>query len=134
ARATSSLSAAPFNATVALRSGSGGNMPQPATAKQAASVAPAIVRRHDRMRPESREDTMMKRLLPIALIALAPALSFAALDVGDHAPDFAIPAALDGNEYKISLADAHNTALTPSPEHENPLPYFTTPQDGNLPP
>jgi len=48
----------------------------------------------------------MKRLLPIALIALSPALSFAALDVGDHVPDFAIPAALDGKVYKFSLADA----------------------------
>jgi peroxiredoxin len=49
---------------------------------------------------------MMKRLLPIALIALSPSLSFAALDIGEHAPDFAIPAALDGKVYKFSLADA----------------------------
>ena len=48
----------------------------------------------------------MNRLLVVILIALSPSLSFAALDVGEHAPDFAIPAALDGKVYKFSLADA----------------------------
>src|SRR5437773_5230861 len=48
----------------------------------------------------------MKRLVALILIALIPSVADAALDIGERAPDFAIPAALDGKVYKFSLADA----------------------------
>jgi len=49
----------------------------------------------------------MKRLLIGAFVAasLAPA-AWAALDVGDKAPDFSAPAALAGKEYKFTLAES----------------------------
>jgi peroxiredoxin Q/BCP len=47
----------------------------------------------------------MKRFIVIAL-ALMPLVSFAALDIGERAPDFTIAAALDGKVYKFSLAEA----------------------------
>ncbi len=48
----------------------------------------------------------MKRVIVFALAALMASVSFAALDIGERAPDFAIPAALDGKVYKFSLAEA----------------------------
>jgi len=48
----------------------------------------------------------MKWLVALVLIALIPSVADAALDIGDRAPDFAIPAALDGKVYKFSLAEA----------------------------
>jgi thioredoxin-dependent peroxiredoxin len=48
----------------------------------------------------------MKRLLALTLFALIPSVPYAALDVGERAPDFAVPAALDGKVYKFSLAEA----------------------------
>ena len=48
----------------------------------------------------------MKRLVALILVALVPAVAHAALDIGERAPDFAIPAALDGKVYKFSLAEA----------------------------
>ena len=48
----------------------------------------------------------MKWLVALVLIALIPSVADAALDIGDRAPDFAIPAALDGKVYKFSLVDA----------------------------
>jgi peroxiredoxin len=48
----------------------------------------------------------MKRLVGFALVALIPSLPYAALDIGERAPEFAIPAALDGKVYKFSLAEA----------------------------
>jgi peroxiredoxin Q/BCP len=48
----------------------------------------------------------MKRLVVFALVALIPSLPYAALDIGERAPEFAIPAALDGKVYKFSLAEA----------------------------
>ena len=48
----------------------------------------------------------MKRLVVLALVALLPSVPYAALDIGERAPDFAIPAALDGKVYKFSLAEA----------------------------
>jgi peroxiredoxin len=49
----------------------------------------------------------MKRLLIGAFVAvsLVPA-AWAALDVGDKAPDFSAPAALAGKEYKFTLAES----------------------------
>ena len=49
----------------------------------------------------------MKKTLICALLALglAPA-SWAALDIGDKAPDFSAPAALAGKEYKFTLAES----------------------------
>ena len=48
----------------------------------------------------------MKRLVVFALVALIPSLPYAALDIGERAPEFTIPAALDGKVYKFSLAEA----------------------------
>jgi len=48
----------------------------------------------------------MKRLVALILVALAPSVAHPALDIGERAPDFAIPAALDGKVYKFSLAEA----------------------------
>jgi thioredoxin-dependent peroxiredoxin len=51
---------------------------------------------------------MMKRLTINALTALATALAapaWAALDIGEKAPDFSAPAALAGKEYRFSLAE-----------------------------
>ena len=48
----------------------------------------------------------MKRLVALALVALMSSAAHAALDIGERAPDFAIPAALDGKVYKFSLAEA----------------------------
>jgi thioredoxin-dependent peroxiredoxin len=51
---------------------------------------------------------MMKRLTMNALAALATALAapaWAALDIGEKAPDFSAPAALAGKEYRFSLAE-----------------------------
>jgi len=49
----------------------------------------------------------MKKTLICALLALglAPA-AWAALDIGDKAPDFSAPAALAGKEYKFTLAES----------------------------
>jgi len=46
----------------------------------------------------------MKTILCAALAAAAPA--WAALDIGDKAPDFTAPAALAGKQYDFSLADS----------------------------
>src|SRR2546430_13633395 len=51
-------------------------------------------------------ENAMKWLVALVLIALIPSVADAALDIGDRAPDFAIPAALDGKVYKFSLAEA----------------------------
>jgi peroxiredoxin len=48
---------------------------------------------------------MRKSLLACALLTLA-APAFAALKVGDKAPDFTIPATLGGKEFTFHLADA----------------------------
>jgi thioredoxin-dependent peroxiredoxin len=49
----------------------------------------------------------MKKALPFALIILAFACPvWAALDVGEAAPDFTTPAAMAGKTYKYSLADS----------------------------
>ena len=48
----------------------------------------------------------MKRNLVYLLFALMPSVASAALDVGERAPDFTVPAAFDGKVYKFSLADA----------------------------
>jgi peroxiredoxin len=54
----------------------------------------------------------MKKMLTSALVALTAVAGFtappawAALDVGDKAPDFSVPAALAGKEYKFSLAES----------------------------
>jgi thioredoxin-dependent peroxiredoxin len=51
---------------------------------------------------------MMKRLTINALAALATAAAapaWAALDIGEKAPDFSAPAALAGKEYRFSLAE-----------------------------
>src|SRR5438876_9500140 len=48
----------------------------------------------------------MKRLVALALVALMSSAAHAALDIGERAPDFAIPAALDGKVYKFSLAES----------------------------
>ena len=49
----------------------------------------------------------MKRVLIGALIASAAMSSaWAALDVGDKAPDFSAPAALAGKQYKFSLSES----------------------------
>ena len=53
----------------------------------------------------------MKKLLSLAAVALALAASLgasparAALDIGERAPDFAVPAALAGKQYRFSLAE-----------------------------
>jgi peroxiredoxin len=48
----------------------------------------------------------MRRFLSLLFVAALPSLAHAALDVGERAPDFTIPAALAGKVYKFSLADA----------------------------
>ena len=54
----------------------------------------------------------MKKMLTNAFAALAAVAGFAAspawaaLEVGDKAPDFSVPAALAGKEYKFSLAES----------------------------
>ena len=48
----------------------------------------------------------MNRLFATLVMALLPSWAYAALDVGERAPDFTAPAALGGKVYKFSLADA----------------------------
>ncbi|MBC7730834.1 MAG: redoxin domain-containing protein, partial [Bacteriovorax sp.] len=55
----------------------------------------------------------MKLNSPVALSVLATALSvcvappaWAALDIGEKAPDFTVPAALAGKQYSYSLAES----------------------------
>jgi thioredoxin-dependent peroxiredoxin len=47
----------------------------------------------------------MVRIFATLLLLVAPA-AYAALDVGERAPDFVAPAALGGKVYKFSLSDA----------------------------
>ena len=51
----------------------------------------------------------MKKMLRNAIVSLAAVTALvpahAALDIGDKAPDFSVPAALAGKEYKFSLAE-----------------------------
>src|SRR5438094_4519098 len=51
-------------------------------------------------------ENRMKRLVALALVALMSSAAHAALDIGERAPNFAIPAALDGKVYKFSLAES----------------------------
>jgi len=72
-----------------------------------ASIVRALSGRHrDRIGIGVRREERMKRVIVFALAAFMASLSFAALDIGERAPDFAIPAALDGKVYKFSLAEA----------------------------
>ena len=48
----------------------------------------------------------MRRFLALLVVALAPSLTHAALDIGERAPDFSAPAALAGKVYEFSLAEA----------------------------
>jgi len=52
----------------------------------------------------------MKKMLRNAIVSLAAVTALvpahAALDIGDKAPDFSVPAALAGKEYKFSLAES----------------------------
>ena len=48
----------------------------------------------------------MKPLIFCAALALVSTPAFAALKVGDHAPDFTAPATLGGKEFTFHLADA----------------------------
>ena len=49
----------------------------------------------------------MKKILMGAVLATTLASpAWAALDVGEKAPDFSVPAALDGKEFKFSLAES----------------------------
>jgi peroxiredoxin len=48
----------------------------------------------------------MKRLVAMALTLVWSSLAYAALDVGERAPDFTAPAAVGGKVYKFSLAEA----------------------------
>ncbi len=49
----------------------------------------------------------MRRFLACALISLTfPICAYAALDIGDKAPDFATEAALGGSVYRFSLAES----------------------------
>ena len=48
----------------------------------------------------------MKTLFVCAALLLAATPAFAALKVGDHAPDFSAPATLGGKEFTFHLADA----------------------------
>jgi len=49
----------------------------------------------------------MKKTLICALLASSlTSAAWAALDVGDKAPDFSVPAALAGKQYKFSLAES----------------------------
>ena len=53
------------------------------------------------------KEIAMKRSLACALLSLCLSWSaHAALDIGDAAPDFTTPAALDGKVYQFSLADS----------------------------
>jgi len=49
---------------------------------------------------------MKKILLGAVLSATLASPAWAALDIGDKAPDFSAPAALDGKEFKFSLAES----------------------------
>ena len=48
----------------------------------------------------------MRRFALFVMIAAMSSIAHAALDIGERAPDFSIPAALDGKVYKFSLAEA----------------------------
>jgi peroxiredoxin len=52
------------------------------------------------------ESRMKKILLGAVLSATLASPAWAALDIGDKAPDFSAPAALDGKEFKFSLAES----------------------------
>ena len=53
------------------------------------------------------KEIAMKRSLACALLSLCLSWSaYAALDIGDAAPDFTTPAALGGKVYQFSLADS----------------------------
>jgi thioredoxin-dependent peroxiredoxin len=54
-----------------------------------------------------RMGLVMKRMLACALLSLGFPLSVsAALDIGDHAPDFTTQAALAGSVFRFSLAES----------------------------
>src|SRR4051794_19410241 len=56
----------------------------------------------------TESSTMKKILICCALLAtgLTTTAARAALDIGDKAPDFSVPAALAGKEYKFTLAES----------------------------
>ena len=49
---------------------------------------------------------MKKVLMGAVLATILASPAWAALDIGDKAPDFSAPAALDGKEFKFSLAES----------------------------
>jgi len=49
---------------------------------------------------------MKKILMGAVLATILASPAWAALDIGDKAPDFSAPAALDGKEFKFSLAES----------------------------
>jgi peroxiredoxin Q/BCP len=52
------------------------------------------------------ESRMKKVLMGAVLATILASPAWAALDIGDKAPDFSAPAALDGKEFKFSLAES----------------------------
>ena len=73
------------------------------TAVKSASVA----RTRDTMNADVSMELVMKRLLACALISFAfPLSAYAALNIGDPAPDFTAQAALAGSVYRFSLAES----------------------------
>src|SRR5258708_36491694 len=97
---TSALSGEGFSADEGGRSTSRGSVPQPGSTSVASNAsAPS----GDRMNAGILKEIVMKRRLVCALLSLClPWSAYAALDIGDAAPDFTTPAALGGKVYQFS--------------------------------
>src|SRR5436309_4655276 len=103
---TSALSVCGASAASGGVSPCGGSMPQAAVATASAQMAGMRRRPSPATIPANVfVDKTMVRIFATLLLLVTPA-AYAALDVGDHAPDFAAPAALAGKVYKFSLSDA----------------------------
>src|SRR5436190_8474227 len=62
--------------------------------------------RRKRSEADDLESRMKKVLMGAVLATILASPAWAALDIGDKAPDFSAPAALDGKEFKFSLAES----------------------------
>src|SRR4051812_33480242 len=96
---TSGLSGAAASADDSRRSSWGGSVPHAVRASVAVATKARIAAR-------AGKEIAMNRYLALALGLLLSNIAHAALDIGDAAPEFTLPAAHGGKVYQFSLADA----------------------------
>jgi peroxiredoxin Q/BCP len=102
---TSALSGEGFSAGVTGRSGCIGSELQ--AVNKSAAVRRKTLCDRDTMDALVSMEPVMRRFLACALISLGfPICAYAALDIGDSAPDFTTEAALGGSVYRFSLAES----------------------------